>query len=91
MSPAKAGPQPRPGVLDIEAYSPGKSEAQGGAKLHKLSSNESPLGASPLAIEAYKQALEIDADKNPPDRLVTLVMQKRARLMLDRADEKFLK
>ena len=38
-----------------------------------------------------KQALEIDPDKNPPDRLVTLVMQKRARLMLDRADEKFLK
>jgi predicted anti-sigma-YlaC factor YlaD len=38
-----------------------------------------------------KQALEIDANKNPPDRLVTLVMQKRARLMLDRADEKFLK
>ena len=56
MSPAKAGPQPRAGVLDIEAYSPGKSVAQGGAKLHKLSSNESPLGASPLAIEAYKQA-----------------------------------
>ncbi len=47
-------PQPRPGVLDIAAYVPGKSSAPGVAKIHKLSSNESPLGASPNAIEAYQ-------------------------------------
>lgn len=47
-------PLPRPGVLDIEAYAPGKSAAPPGVKLHKLSSNETPLGASPRAIEAYR-------------------------------------
>ena len=47
-------PQPRPGVLDIEAYVPGKSKAPGVAKVFKLSSNETPLGPSPRAIAAYK-------------------------------------
>ena len=47
-------PQPRPGVLDIEAYVPGKSTAPGVAKIFKLSSNETPLGPSPKAIAAYK-------------------------------------
>jgi len=46
-------PQPRPGVLNIKAYVPGKSHAPGVAKVHKLSSNETPLGASPQAIQAY--------------------------------------
>src|SRR5262245_60082740 len=46
-------PQPRPGVLDIEAYVPGKSTAPGVAKVYKLSSNETPLGPSPKAIAAY--------------------------------------
>lgn len=47
-------PQPRPGVLDIAAYVPGKSSAPGVAKIFKLSSNESPLGASAKAIAAYQ-------------------------------------
>ena len=47
-------PQPRPGVLDIDAYVPGKSSAPGAAKVFKLSSNETPLGPSPRAIAAYK-------------------------------------
>ncbi len=47
-------PQPRPGVLDIQAYVPGKSSAPGVAKIFKLSSNETPLGPSPKAIAAYK-------------------------------------
>ncbi len=47
-------PKPRPGVLDIEAYVPGKSKAPGVAKVFKLSSNETPLGPSPRAIAAYK-------------------------------------
>jgi len=46
-------PQPRPGVLDIEAYVPGKSRAPGVARVFKLASNETPLGASPKAIAAY--------------------------------------
>jgi len=47
-------PQPRPGVLEIEAYVPGKSSAKGVAKVFKLSSNETPLGPSPRAVAAYK-------------------------------------
>jgi predicted anti-sigma-YlaC factor YlaD len=38
-----------------------------------------------------KMALAIDPDKDPSTRLVTLVMQKRARLLLDRIDEQFAK
>jgi len=49
-------PFPRPGVLDIEAYQPGRSHAPGAAKVHKLSSNETPLGPSPKAVEAYRAA-----------------------------------
>jgi histidinol-phosphate aminotransferase len=47
-------PEPRPEILSIEAYVPGKSSVAGIAKVHKLSSNESPLGPSPKAIEAYR-------------------------------------
>lgn len=48
-------PEPKPGILDIAAYVPGKSSAKG-SKVHKLSSNESPIGASEKAISAYKAA-----------------------------------
>jgi histidinol-phosphate aminotransferase len=41
-------------VLAIKAYVPGKSHAPGVAKVHKLSSNETPLGASPKALAAYQ-------------------------------------
>jgi histidinol-phosphate aminotransferase len=47
-------PQPRPGILDIAPYVPGRTKSTGGSKLHKLSSNETPLGASPEAIAAFK-------------------------------------
>ena len=47
-------PTPRPGVLEIEAYVPGKSAAPAGVKLHKLSSNETPLGPSPKAVAAFE-------------------------------------
>jgi histidinol-phosphate aminotransferase len=46
-------PQPRQGVLEIDAYVPGKSSAPGVDKIFKLSSNETPLGPSPKAIAAY--------------------------------------
>ncbi len=49
-------PTPRPGVLDIAPYVPGKSSAPGVDKIYKLSSNESPLGPSPKAIAAYQTA-----------------------------------
>ena len=49
-----AFPQPRNGVLDIAAYVPGRDKAAEGVKLYKLSSNETPLGPSPKAVEAYQ-------------------------------------
>jgi len=51
-------PQPRPGVLTIAPYVPGKSSAPGVAKVFKLSSNETPLGPSTDAIAAYRTAGE---------------------------------
>ncbi len=52
----KARPTPRAGIMDIDAYVPGKSAAPAGvAKVHKLSSNENPLGPSPKAIEAARE------------------------------------
>ena len=51
-----ARPVPRSGILSIEAYVPGKSAAPGGRKVHKLSSNETPLGPSPRALEAVQSA-----------------------------------
>jgi histidinol-phosphate aminotransferase len=40
--------------MAIHAYVPGKSSAPGVAKVYKLSSNETPLGPSPHAVEAYR-------------------------------------
>ncbi len=46
--------QPRPGILDIKPYVPGKSTVGGRAVAIKLSANESALGPSPKAFAAYK-------------------------------------
>jgi histidinol-phosphate aminotransferase len=46
---------PKPGVMDISVYVPGRSES-GAARTFKLSSNESPFGPSPKAIGAYESA-----------------------------------
>ncbi len=51
-------PQPRPSVLEIAPYVPGKAKAGAVPAVHKLSSNETPLGASRKAIEAFKAAAE---------------------------------
>ena len=47
-------PRPQPGILDISAYVPGATGSEPDAI--KLSSNESALGPSPKAIEAYRAA-----------------------------------
>ncbi len=51
-------PQPRAGVLKIDAYVPGKSDAPGVERVFKLSSNETPLGPSPNAIAAYRSVAD---------------------------------
>ncbi len=58
MSAEKTLPTPRPGVMDIAAYVPGKDHVEGVEKVYKLSSNETPLGASPKAIAAFKAAAD---------------------------------
>jgi histidinol-phosphate aminotransferase len=58
-------PAPRAGALAIDPYTPGKSRAPAGVRLHKLSSNETPFGPSPHAVEAFRGAagaLEIYPD-----------------------------
>lgn len=47
-------PVPQPGINRIAPYVPGRSDTPAGVKLVKLSANESPLGPSPKAIEAYR-------------------------------------
>lgn len=47
-------PVPRPTVLEIDAYVPGKAGAPGAGKVFKLSANESPLGPSPRAVQALR-------------------------------------
>jgi histidinol-phosphate aminotransferase len=56
--PNRERPTPRPGVMAIHAYVPGKSSAPGVAKVYKLSSNETPLGPSPRAVEAYRSVAQ---------------------------------
>lgn len=54
--PAPDRPEPVAGVMDIAAYVPGRETAPGAKKVWKLSSNETPLGPSPAAVEAVLQA-----------------------------------
>jgi len=56
---APARPSPQAGVLAIDPYKPGKSAATGIGKTYKLSSNETPLGPSPLAIEAFREQTDL--------------------------------
>lgn len=49
-------PVPRPGVMAIDPYVPGKSAAPGGGRTFKLSANENPLGPSPHAVAALRDA-----------------------------------
>jgi len=48
-----SGLEPRPWIKNIDIYVGGKSQTDGVQQAVKLSSNESALGPSPLAMEAY--------------------------------------
>jgi histidinol-phosphate aminotransferase len=48
---------PKPGILDIHAYVPGKAKAEGVENPVKLSANENILGSSEKAREAYAAAV----------------------------------
>ncbi|MHA1538047.1 MAG: histidinol-phosphate transaminase [Alphaproteobacteria bacterium] len=48
--------EPRPGILDIQAYVGGKAELEGRDDIIRLAANESPLGPSAQALQAYAAA-----------------------------------
>jgi len=49
-------PTPKPGILDVSLYVGGRAAVPGVARAVKLSSNESPIGPSPKAMEALRAA-----------------------------------
>lgn len=55
---ASTKPTPRAGVMEIAAYVPGKDHAGGVSRVFKLSSNETPVGPSPKAVDAFRMAAE---------------------------------
>ena len=51
-------PVAQPGILDIAPYVGGEAKVEGLARVRALAANETPLGPSPLAVEAYKAAAD---------------------------------
>lgn len=51
-------PVPKPGILDISPYKPGKAVLEGVANPLKLSANENVLGSSPDAKTAFASAMD---------------------------------
>src|SRR3546814_16943110 len=49
-------PQPKPWIMGIAPYIPGRSTTDDGRKVAQLSSNENPLGTSPAARNAFANA-----------------------------------
>ncbi|MCI0600642.1 MAG: histidinol-phosphate transaminase [Beijerinckiaceae bacterium] len=54
MNLAGSSPRSRAAISRIDPYVPGESEAPGATKVFKLSANETPLGPSPLAKQAFR-------------------------------------
>lgn len=75
-------PAAKPGILKIEAYVPGESKLPGGVKPVKLSSNETPLGPSPKAIEAFR-AMAGELERYPDGSATALRQAIAARYGLD--------
>lgn len=72
-----SGPQPRAGVMDMPAYVGGRESVEGVANPVKLSANENPLGASPLALAALRT---LDDLALYPDGHASALREKLARL-----------
>jgi histidinol-phosphate aminotransferase len=49
-------PAPKPWIMDIAPYVPGRSTTDDGRKVAKLSSNENPLGTAKEAVAAFAEA-----------------------------------
>src|SRR5689334_22319338 len=78
-------PIPKPGILSIHAYQPGKAKAEGIAEPIKLSANENPLGSSPKAQEAYAEAAtKLNLYPDPRANIVRAAIAERFRLEPER-------
>jgi histidinol-phosphate aminotransferase len=73
MADSVSPPRPKPGVLDISPYVPGRSRAREGVRLVKLSSNETPFGPSPNASQAFAGASDRLAEY--PDGSATVLRE----------------
>ncbi len=75
---------PNAGILDIAPYVGGESKADGAARIIKLSSNENPFGACPLALSALSNNLNLE--KYPDGNCIELrqVIAKKFQLEMDR-------
>ncbi|WP_425228611.1 histidinol-phosphate transaminase [Sphingomonas sp.] len=56
MTAAAAAPQPKPWIMGIAPYVPGRATTDDGRRVVKLSSNENPLGTPAAAREAFLKA-----------------------------------
>ncbi|HSV04095.1 MAG TPA: histidinol-phosphate transaminase [Phenylobacterium sp.] len=78
-------PIPKPGIVDIRPYVPGKAKAEGIDRPVKLSANENALGSSPKAREAYAQAVEgLQAYPDPRTSIVRAAIAEKFRLEPER-------
>jgi histidinol-phosphate aminotransferase len=82
---AAARPLPKPGILDIHPYVPGKAKAEGFAEPVKLSANENPLGSSPKAQAAFESAEHsLNLYPDPRCSIVRAAIAERFRLEPER-------
>jgi len=82
---AAARPIPKPGIMDIHAYVPGKAKAEGIAEPIKLSANENALGSSPKAREAYLAAsTSLQMYPDPKSTIVRMAIAERYGLESER-------
>ena len=78
-------PLPKPGILEIHAYVPGKAAAEGVAEPVKMSANENPLGCSAKAQEAYEAAeRSLHLYPDPRASMVRAAIAERYRLEPER-------
>ena len=80
-----ARPLPKPGIMEIHAYVPGKAKAEGFAEPVKLSANENPLGSSDQAHAAFASAeRSLHVYPDPRATIIRAAIAERYRLEPDR-------
>jgi len=75
---------PQPGILEIDLYVGGKSSLAGRDDVLKLSSNENPLGAPPVALAAMAGAVDLHRYPSTDHADLRAAIAKRWDLQADR-------